>query len=154
KQTFDGASSKSSNEVTVTSHTEDYPNGLPTPRISPTPCYDCGQALGIDDVVPGSWVKVFMEKARAGGGFDPVAQIGETVGGSYAFVNTPFTRDSHVHVESGICTDTSPPSAIETVQPEPSMIPKPTLDDVHEGVQVVTVRGPMGTNPLNGAALS
>ena len=153
KQTFDGATSNPSNEVTVTSHTEDYPNGLPTPRIAPTPCYDCGRALGIVDVVPGSWVKIFMERARAGGGFDPVAQIGSTIGGSYAIVGTPFTRDSRVHVVSGICTDTSPPSPVEIVQAEPATIPAPTLDPVHEGVQIVVVRGPSGTNPLNGATL-
>jgi outer membrane protein assembly factor BamB len=153
KQTFDMATSGPSNEVTVTSHTEDYPSGLPTPRIAPTPCYDCGRSLGIVDVVPGSWVKVFMEQARAGGGFDPEVEIGNTIGGSYAIVGTPFTRDSRLHVTSGLCTDTSPPSPFEIVQAEPPTIPAPTLDPVHEGVSVVVVRGPTGQNPLNGATL-
>lgn len=153
KQTFDGATSGPSNEVTVTSHTEDYPSGLPTPRIAPIPCYDCGRSLGIADVVPGSWVKIFMEQALAGGGFDPAVEIGNTIGGSYAIVGTPFTRDSRLHVTSGICTETSPPSPFEIVQPEPPTIPAPTLDPVHEGVQIVVVRGPTGTNPLNGATL-
>ena len=153
KQTFDGATSAASNEVTVTSHTEDYPNGLPTPRISPTPCFDCGRAVGIRDAIPGSWVKIFMEKARAGGGFDPAVEIGNTVGGSYAITSTAFTRDARVHALSGICTDTSPPSVAEIVQAEPATIPTPTLDPVHEGVQVVVVRGPAGTGPLNGATL-
>ena len=78
RQTFDGATSGPSNVVPVTSHTEDYPSGLPTPRLSPTPCLECGRAVGIVDVVPGAWVRIFMEKARAGGGYDPPVQIGST----------------------------------------------------------------------------
>jgi outer membrane protein assembly factor BamB len=153
KQTFGGATSQPSNEVPVTNYRDDYPAGLPTPRISPVPCYDCGQALGIADTVPGSAIKVFMEKARSGGGFDPPVQIGTTVGGSYAITTTPFVRSARLHVEASMCMDNSPPSAPEIVQPEPSAIPKPLLDPIHEGVQIVVVRGPGGTNPLNGAAL-
>ena len=152
-QTFDGATSTASNSVPVTSHTEDYPNGLPTPRIAPTPCLKCGRSLGITDVIPGAWVKIFMEQVRAGGGFDPPIQIGQTVGGSYAVTSTAFTEGSRVYATSGICAAISPNSAAETVQPEPATIPSPVLDPVHEGVKVVAVRGPGGTNPLNGATL-
>jgi outer membrane protein assembly factor BamB len=153
RQTFDSATSGPSNQVTVTSHLEDFPSGLPTPRISPTPCHDCGRSLGIADAIPGSWVRIYMERPRAGGGFDPAQEIGNTVGGSYAITTTPFVRDARVWVQSGLCTSTSPPSAVEIVQAEPAVIPAPVLDPVHEGVQVVAVRGPGGTNPLNGATL-
>lgn len=152
-QTFDGATSTASNSVPVTSYTEDYPNGLPTPRIAPTPCLKCGRSLGITDVIPGAWVKIFMEQVRAGGGFDPPIQIGQTVGGSYAITSTAFTEGSRVYATSGICAAISPNSAAEIVQPEPATIPPPVLDPVHEGVEVVAVRGPGGTNPINGATL-
>ena len=153
RQTFDGATSGPSNVVPVTSHTADYPTGLPTPRLAPIPCLECGRAVGIVDVVPGAWVRIFMEKARAGGGFDPPIQIGSTSAPSYAILGTAFERDARVHAESGLCTDVSPPSAPEIVQARPATIPAPTLDPVHAGVQIVVVRGPTGTNPLNGATL-
>ena len=153
RQTFDGATSGPSNQVTVTSHLDDYPAGLPTPRIAPTQCHDCGRSLGIADAIPGSWVNVYMEKPRAGGGFDPAQQIGSTVGGSYAITSSPFVKDARVWVQSGLCTSTSPPSAAEIVQAEPPVIPPPVLDPVHEGVQIVVVRGPGATNPINGATL-
>src|SRR2546426_23715 len=37
RQSFGGATSGPSNTVTVTSHTADYPSGLPKPRLAPTP---------------------------------------------------------------------------------------------------------------------
>ncbi len=153
RQTFDGATSGPSNQVPVTSHRDDFPAGLPTPRLDPPPCLDCGRSVGILDVVPGAWVKIFMERSRPGGGFDPAVEIGNTTAPSYAIVGTAFERDARVYAVSGICADTSPPSAAEIVQPEPATIPPPTMDPVHEGVQIVVVRGPSGQNPLNGATL-
>lgn len=153
RQIFDSATSGPSNQVAVTSHLDDYPSGLPTPRISPTPCYECGRSLGIADTVPGAWVKVFMERPATGGGFDPAQEIGNTVGGSYAIVSTPFVKDARIWVQSGLCTSTSAPSAAEVGRAQPPVIPAPVVATVHEGVQIVEVRGPTGTSPLNGATL-
>lgn len=154
RQTFEGATSDPSNEVPVTSHTEDYPAGLPTPRIDPTPCLDCGRAIGIRDAAPGAWIKIFSEKAQPGGGFDPPVEIGNTSAPAYAILSAAFEKDARIHVESGLCTDVSPPSASEIVQAEPATIPPAFLDPVHEGVEIVVVRGPGGVPPLNGATLA
>lgn len=153
RQTFDGATGNPSNEVTVTSHTEDYPAGLPRPRLDPVPCLNCGRSVGITDVVPGAWIKIFSEAPRAGGGFDPPVEIGNTSAPWYAILTTPFQTGARIHAESGLCTDRSPASLPQIVQPEPATIPAPVLDPVHEGVNIVTVWGP-GRGPLlNGATL-
>ena len=46
-QTYNNATSAHSNSVTVTSHTADYPNGLPKPRLFKHPLYECGHARSI-----------------------------------------------------------------------------------------------------------
>lgn len=152
KQVFDGATSDPSNEVQVTSHTEDYPTGLPKPRLS-APCLDCGRAVGIRDAVQGAWVRIFSEARRSGGGFEPEVQIGSTTGGSYAILTEAFQEGARIHAESGLCTDVSPPSEPEIVQSAPASVPPPSLNPVHEGVEIVVVRGSSGDPLLNGATL-
>lgn len=152
RQTFGGATSGPSNSVTVTSHTADYPGGLPAPRIW-TPCHDCGRALGIDDAVPGALVAVFTENPTGGGGFDPPVQVGSVADFPYTFISPQFKRDARVWAEQTLCSDRSPRSAAAIVQPEPSPLAAPALDPIHEGVQIVTVRGSGGAALGNGANL-
>jgi outer membrane protein assembly factor BamB len=151
-QTFDGVESTPSNTVTVTSYKDDYPAGLPQPRLSPTPCYECGRAVGIADVIPGAWWKVFAEDPLAGGGFGPVTEVGGNADFSYTFVNPAFKKGQRITAQSGICTDKSIISPPEVVQAQPGVIPPPVLDNaVYEGGTIVVARGP-GTAPLlNGA---
>ena len=139
RQTFNGATSGPSNEVTVTSHTEDYPNGLPKPRLAPVPCLECGRAVGITDVVPGAWVKVFSEKALGGGAFAAPVEIGGVSDFPYAFVSPAFEKDARIHAESGLCTDRSAPSDPAIVQAEPASIPAPKLDPIQENVNIAVV---------------
>ena len=164
RQTFDrqssrrphhGATSSLSNAVPVTSHREDYPSGLPQPRLGPTPLYQCGRAVGIGDVLPGAWVRVFAENPANGGGFDPPVQVGSVSDFAYTVVSPAFIRGARIWAESGICTDISPRSDTVIVQPEPATIPKPSLAPVHEGTNMVTVWGPGGNGdpPVNGATL-
>jgi len=153
KQTFDGATSAASNAVMVTSHVEDYPSGLPPPRLGPTPLLQCGRAVGVGDAVPSALAKVFAENPAAGGGFDPPAQVGSVSDFGYTFINPAFVNGARVWAEQTLCTDTSPRSAVEVVQPEPASKPGPMLDPVHDGVNIATAWGP-GGNPsslLNGA---
>jgi outer membrane protein assembly factor BamB len=154
-QTFDGVTSAPSNAVTVTSHLEDYLSGLPPPWLAPTPLFQCGRAVGIRDAVPSALVKVFAENPAAGGGFDPPVQVGAVSDFGYTLIGPAFVRDARVWAEQALCTDTSPRSPVEIVQPEPASISGPTLDPVYEGVNIVTVWGP-GGNPsplVNGATL-
>jgi len=153
RQTFDGVTSGPSNAVTVTSHVEDYPAGLPAPRLSPAPLLQCGRAVGIADAVPSAVAKVFAENPAAGGGFDPPVQVGSVSDFGYTFVNPGFVNQARVWAEQSLCTDTSPRSPVEIVQPEPASKPGPALDAIHNGVNVATAWGPGGSpSPLlNGA---
>ena len=155
KQTFGGITSGHSNAVPVISHLEDYPSGLPQPRLAPIPLYECGRAVGIRDVIPGAWTKVFTEKPLSGGGFGPPVQIGQVTDFPYAILTEKLIKDARVWIRSGICSKTSPKSEVEIVKQQPGTIPRPQLSPVHEGVNIVTVLGARGNpNPLlNGATL-
>ncbi len=144
-QIFDGITSAPSNTVTVISHLEDYPSGLPKPRIDPTPVHECGRAVGYRDVVPGGWVKLFSEAALGGGGFDPAVLIKEHAssasGNSYFTFATGLDLGARVHVESGLCSDVSPLADSVITQPAPNPLNKPSVDSpVYEGENRVVVR--------------
>jgi outer membrane protein assembly factor BamB len=150
-QTFSGATSGPSNSVTVTSHTADYPAGLPEPRLDGVPCLECGKAVGLADYVPSALVRIFTETRRADGTFDPPVEVGQARDWGYAFVSPDFKRDAHVWATQELCTDVSRRSFVETVQPTPATIPVPILDPVHEGVNIVTAWGPGRTALVHGA---
>jgi outer membrane protein assembly factor BamB len=150
-QTFGGATSGPSNSVSVTSHTVDYPSGLPDPRLDAVPCLECGRAVGLADYVPGALVRVFAENRRADGTFDPPVQIGQERDWPYAIVSPAFATGARVWATQELCTDVSPRSAVETVQPKPATIPDPILDPVHEGVEIVAAFGPGRTPLVHGA---
>ncbi|MCA1510563.1 PQQ-binding-like beta-propeller repeat protein [Bradyrhizobium sp. NBAIM01] len=150
-QVVGGVKSKPSNAVTVSSYKDDYPAGLPQPRLNPAPCYDCGRAVGIADVIPGAWWKVFAEDPLAGGGFGPKTEVGGNADFAYTFVNPAFRKGQRITAQSGICRDVSPVSRAEVVQSQPSSLPGPVVDTVYEGAPVAVVRGPASSALLNGA---
>jgi putative pyrroloquinoline-quinone binding quinoprotein len=154
KQTFGAATSGPSNAVTVTSHTEDYPSGLPAPRLG-VPCLECGKALGIGDAVPGALVRAFAENPAGGGGFAPAAEVGSVRDFGYTFINPQFVLGARVWATQELCTDISPRSATATVQAGPSTVPSPFIEPIHEGVNIAVLWGQGGISDalLNGAAL-
>lgn len=154
RQVFDGATSDPSNEVTVTSHTDDYPTGLPQPRIELLPLVACGRAIAIADVPPGAVARVFAENPLPppGGGFAPAVEIGNLTDFPYTFV-VPFVEGARVWVQTSLCAATSLPSAVTIVQATPPSLPAPGLDPVHEGVNIATVRGAGGGELGHGAVL-
>jgi len=146
-QTVGGVKSSPSNAVPVTSHLEDFPGGLPKPRLNAPPLWECGRAAGVDDVVPGATIEVFAENPDGGGGFDPPVQVGgfkatPEWGLNWTGINPAYVEDARVWARGTLCTDESPRSDVEEVDPEPSPIPVPTLHDVYEGNDRVTARGP------------
>ncbi len=158
RQVLGGNNSPPSNAVTVTSHIEDYPSGLPRVRLD-GPVLECGRAVGYRDVVPGAWVKLFEAPSTGGGGFGPAVEIGNvnssSSANSYFITSSAFQLDARVHAESGICLDVAPPSLAEIVMAEPATIPEPWVNEVHQGVEIVTVWGSGGAPArlLNGATL-
>ena len=150
-QSFDGEASKLSNAVTVTSHKDDYPAGLPQPRIAPLPCYECGRAVGIADVIPGAWWKVFAENPTAEGSFSAPVEVGGNTDFSYTLVNPPFKKGQRITAQAGICTDTSAASLAEIVRPQPALLPQPVLNSLYEGGNIVVATAPSGGPLLNGS---
>jgi hypothetical protein len=142
-----------SNAVTVKSYQEDYPAGMPQPRIAPTPCLDCGRAVGVTDVIPGATYKVFAEDSLGGGSFGPPVEVGSNKDFPYTFVSPAFKKDQRVTTQAFLCADKGPLSLPEIVQAEPASIPGPVLDPVFEGADRVVVRGTGGSGVLNGATL-
>jgi outer membrane protein assembly factor BamB len=159
-QTYQGVRSPPSNLVPVTNYRDDFPDGVPQPRITSVPLLQCGRAIAFADVIRGAWVKVFAENP-AGGGFGAPVLIGSTENAQpelgYVFVNPEFALGGRITIQSGICTETSPLSRPEIVQPAPvGRPPSPRLDPVYEGTHIVTLWGHNGApDPLlNGASLT
>jgi len=136
-QTFSGAVS-ASNSVTVTSHTEDFPNGLPQPRLFAHPLYQCGHAVLVEDVVPNSKVTIRAEDDDGAGGFKPPVAVGgfqasPEWGLNWSGVTPQFTLKARVSATAQLCTDSSPRSPDEITQTPPSPVPpgfveKPVID--------------------------
>ena len=154
-QVDNGQPSDPSNTVQVSDFTEDYPAGLPRPRISRSPLLECGRAIGIADAVPGATVRAFAENPASGGGFEPPVQIGEVADFGYLFC-TSLKEGARVWLDMYLCTDTSDRSAVKIVQAEPASIPAPSLDPIPiAGAEIVVFWGAGGhpSELLNGADL-
>lgn len=78
-QTVAGVESGPSNSVTVRNYRDDYPSGMPQPRLG-TPCLDCGRAVGVADVIPGATYRVFAQDPTGAGTFGPSGRSGEQQG--------------------------------------------------------------------------
>jgi hypothetical protein len=154
KQVKAGVPSKASNTVTVTDYRKDYPNGLPQPQIDPATCLDCGAAVGVSSVIPGSNWTVFAQDPTGGGNYGPKTPVGSGVGYSYAFVSPHLQTNQRITVQSQMCTDKSKPSEAQIVKPDPGTIPEPTVDKFYQGADTVAVWGPGGGNLLDGATLT
>ena len=154
KQKFQGVTGGPSNAVTVRGVHDDYPGGVPTPNVIPPPLFDCGLATSANSFIPGADLTVQSEPSTGGGTFGPGVNIG---GGPAAApwphwwtgVSPAFKRDARVTISYKVCDLTSPRSPGLIVQPQPSAIPKPTVqNNVYEGGRIVVVEG-----GLNGSRL-
>ncbi len=149
-QDFGAITSASSVRVVVKNYLEDFPNGPPRPIIH-APLYECGISAGVNGLVTGSTLSVYSETQLSPGSFGPEVVVGRVAnaGANQATWITPaFIRNARVTSDYEICSDVSPRSRPEFVQPEPATIPAATLDDVTVGQSVVVAR-----NMLNGAVV-
>ena len=149
-QTLGSATSAHSNQVTVTSHTEDFPAGLPKPRLFAHPLYQCGHAVLVEDVVPGSSVTVHTEDDAGGGTFKPIKDVGAFQastewGLNWTGVSPEFSLAARVSATAQLCTDNSPRSDYEITVAGPSPVPPGSLEKpIIEGQTLVTVWGKNG----------
>jgi outer membrane protein assembly factor BamB len=162
-QTHNGATSAHSNSVTVTSHTADYPDGLPKPRLFKHPLYECGHAVLVEDVVPNSQVTIHTEDSDGAGGFKPEVDVGgfqasTSWGLNWSGVNPQFTRDARVTATAKICTEPSPRSDPEITVTGPSPVsPGSTEKPVIDGQTLINIwgeNGPPNDPPAHGAIVT
>ena len=149
-QTLGSATSAHSNQVTATSHTEDFPAGLPKPRLFAHPLYQCGHAVLVEDVVPGSSVTVHAEDDAGGGAFKPIQDVGgfqasTSWGLNWTGVNPEFTLAARISATAKLCTDNSPRSDYQITIPGPSPVPPGSLEKpIIDGQTLVNVWGKNG----------
>ncbi len=124
-QTKTGVTSDPSDAHTVVKHTDYYPSGLPKPDLK-EPLYDCGIQTGVFNLPPGGSVEVLQEGARVGWQATGVG-VNQAVR-----INPPFEEPKEVIARGGICTDNTPDSDPENVQPAPTTLPTPEAEDVYE----------------------
>jgi outer membrane protein assembly factor BamB len=162
-QTFNGATSVHSNTVPVTSHTQDYPAGLPKPRLFKKPLFQCGHAVLVEDVVPGSKVTVQAEDDAGGGTFKPAVDVGgfqasTNWGLNWTGITPEFALGARVSATAQLCTDKSPRSDFELTVPPPSPMPagsteKPIIDG-QTLVNIWGAGGPPNDPPQHGAIVT
>jgi outer membrane protein assembly factor BamB len=149
-QTFNGSTSAHSNSVTVTSHTEDFPNGLPKPRLFKNPLFQCGHAVLVEDVVPNAKVTIRSEDPDGGGGFKPIVDMGgfeasTNWGLNWSGVTPEFALGARVSAQAKLCSDESPRSDFEITIPPPSPMPSGTVEKpVIAGQTLLTLWGQGG----------
>lgn len=159
-QTFNGATSAHSNSVTVTSHTADFPNGLPKPRLFKHALLQCGHAVLAEDVVPNSQVTIHGEDSDGMGGFKAEADVGSfqastSWGWNWTGVTPEFSLGARITATAKICTDQSPRSDPEITIAGPVPVPpgsteKPVID----GQTLINIwgeNGPPNDPPQHGA---
>jgi outer membrane protein assembly factor BamB len=150
RQVSGGSRSEPSNIVPVTSHLQDYPDGLPQPRLFKAPLLSCGRAVLVEDVVPNSSVEITAENPRPGGGFDPPATVGgfeatTEWGANWTEVAPRFALDARITATARLCSSISPPSEAETVRPAPSPMPPGMIDPSFvSGQSILTIWGEHG----------
>ncbi len=161
-QTFNGATSGHSNSVKVTSHTDDFPAGLPKPRLFKHPLFQCGHAVLVEDVIPNSSVTVQAEDSNGAGGFKPAANVGgfqasTNWGLNWSGVTPQFTLGARISATAKICADGSPRSDFEITVPPPSPAPGTVEPPVIAGQHLVTIwgqAGPPNDPPQHGAIVT
>jgi outer membrane protein assembly factor BamB len=160
-QTFMGVTSGPSAPVPVTSHTADYPMGLPRPRLFLHPLRHCGHAVLVEDVVPGSVVEIVAENPLGGGGFGPPAVVGSfnastEWGWNWTGVSPEFELGARITARAKLCMDNSPVSLPEITEEAPSPMPAASVEaPVIEGQTILRLWGPAtGTPPEHGVILS
>ena len=160
-QTKDGITSSSSNIVTVTSHLEDYPDGLPKPRLWKHPLHQCGKAVLVEDVVPGSRVEISTEDPASGGGFDPANVAGAfnastEWGHNWSGVSPEFKLGTRVRARAQLCTSVSPNSDAELAEIPPNPVPGGAIEEpIVDGQTIFKIwgEGGAGDPPVHGPLL-
>lgn len=125
--------------VIVKSLKEDFPNGIPRPRINPAPIYVCGARTGVSNLLNGA--NVWIETNTDG-------EVGRVNGCSEhqgINVNPEYKKNQQVIAFTELCGDISESTTHDTI-PYSGTLPTPSIDDFYEGGEQIRI-----TNVVNGA---
>lgn len=125
--------------VTVRSHLEDYPAGLPRPQVNPAPVHQCGSRTGVSNLLIGCNVWITAETTEVGRVDGAAAHQGVNVAPDYG-----LGQSVRAHAE--LCSDPSPPSEKHITQPPPVPLATPVVADVYDGGERIRI-----TSLANGA---
>jgi hypothetical protein len=134
RQAAGGLQSGWSSPVTVRDHTADHPAGPPRPEINPAPVYQCGSRTGVANLLTGCNVWITADGAEVGRVNGAVTHQGVNVTPDYG-------PNQQVLAWAELCSDPSPPSALQITQPPPTPLAAPTFEPLFEGSQQVTLNG-------------
>jgi hypothetical protein len=130
-QTVGGVMSPHSKAVTVTDFFEAHPEGLPKPVLE-EPVYNCGGAIGVNNLAPGGLLEVFADGAKVG-------KADGCGAGQWVFAVPPFKTGQKVHATETLCAKTGPNSNAVPVGPEPATLPAPVMGQMYEGGKYCSV---------------
>lgn len=139
-------------EVMVTSHLDDYPHGLPQPRLFQNPIRQCGHAVLVEDTVPGATMEVRSENPAAGGGFSTPATVGQfnastEWGLNWTGINPQLELGARVTAQARLCASQSAWSAPEIAVPPPDPMPAGSIaSPIVEGQTTFQIWGAGGPN--------
>ena len=132
-QVVDGVESDPSNSVTVRDHRQDYPAGLPEPRVEPQLIYECGHTIAVK-AIPGATVNVWVNDADQRVYSGPADWYGFYPG------KTPFDPNDRFNASQSLCGDTSAPSAYEFAVAPPAQLSTPAFHhELFEGQEMVAL---------------
>ena len=133
-QEFNGAIPVKSNKVIVKDHREDYPTGLPAPRIDPTLLYECSEVMAVRHV-PSANITIFSNDAQ------PITYFSA---GDWTITppsKRPFVIGDKFTAKISICGDSSPISLPVTVVKALTSIPPGNFEPptFYNGQELVTL---------------
>ncbi|WP_018619738.1 alpha/beta hydrolase family protein [Spirosoma luteum] len=128
-----------SNSVTVGSHKEDFPAGLPRPVINPAPVYKCGIRTGVSNLLIGSNAWITADGSTVGSANGSREQQGINIAPAYSL-------GRKVVAQAELCADKSPLSAEEITVNAAYPLPTPTFDPAYQGATQLRIN-----NVANGA---
>lgn len=132
-QTFGGLVSGPSDTVVVIDPRKFYGGKLPKPVVD-DPVYNCGGAIGVNNLAKGGLLKVYANGNEVG-------NVSNCGAGQWLHVTPTFSTGQKVTADEKLCSLVSDKAEERTVQAEPATLPKLIVGDVYEGGKYCVVEG-------------
>ncbi|MEY3444852.1 MAG: hypothetical protein RLZZ519_3133, partial [Bacteroidota bacterium] len=131
RQTFDGIVSPASLPIKVVNPRKFYGGALPKPVLN-TPIFDCGGAIGVNNLAPGGILRVYSDGTEIG-------RVDGCGAGQWLHVSPAFEKGKTITADVEICAIKSPLSDPFVVLEKPSSLPQLEVGDIYENGKYVNV---------------